>query len=180
MYVPGFRRANAVLRGRSAQIGQTIAGRGAASVPYPACMTVRPQWFVVIDSQKARLLRGSRTTKGSPHLEEMAALSTTFAAGEHQRPDRLGAPGRSAGFANERDEAVAHFARQVAPWLTAELARHSVGSCALFAPAHTLGALRKELPGSLTGKLAEHAVELAGLPIAQLAEHPRIVALLGS
>lgn len=143
-------------------------------------MTVRPQWFVVIDSQKARLLQGSRTAKGSPHLEEMAALATTFTAGEHHRPDRLGGPGRSAGFANEHEEAVAHFARQVAPWLTAEIARHSVASCALFAPAHTMGALRKELPGSLTGKLTEHVVELAGLPIAKLAEHPRIVALLGS
>lgn len=143
-------------------------------------MTVRPQWFVVIDSRKARLLRGSRTAKGSPHLEELAALSTTFAAGEHHRPDRLGTAGRSAGFTNEHDEAVAHFARQVVPWLTAEFARHSIASCALYAPANTLGALRKELPASLSGKLAEHAVELAGLPIAQLAEHPRILALLGS
>ena len=140
-------------------------------------MTAPHHWFVVLDSHKARLLHLTRTAKGSPHLEELATLATTFAAGEHHRPDRLGAPGRSAGVGHEHEEALAHFAREVAPWLQAELTQRAVDRCSLFAPAAMLGAWRKQMPKDLARKLVEHAVELAGLPIAQLASHPRIAAL---
>jgi len=141
-------------------------------------MKVPHAWFVVLDSHHARLLRLTRTAKGSPHLEELATLATTFTAGEHHRPDRLGAPGRSAGGGHEHEEALAHFAREAAPWLQAELTQRAVDRCSLFAPAAMLGAFRKEKSKDLAGKLTEHAVELAGLPIPQLASHPRIAALL--
>lgn len=140
-------------------------------------MTAPHPWFVVLDSHKARLLQLTRTTKGSPHVEELAALATTFVAGEHQRPDRLGAPGRSAGTGHEHEEALAHFAREVAPWLQTQLTQRAVERCALFAPAAMLGAFRKQVTKDLARKVVEHAVELAGLPTAQLASHPRIVAL---
>ena len=138
------------------------------------------RWFVVVDSQKARLLRGARTPKGSPHLEEMASLQNSFVAGEHHRPDRMGAPGRGVSTGHEQEEKLAHFAREVTPWLHKEFTAHAVAQCALFAPAHTLGALRKVIDKQLAAKLVEHDVELAGLPLAQLGAHPRIVALLGS
>lgn len=138
------------------------------------------RWFVVLDSQKARLLRASHTQKGSPHLEEIASLQNSFVAGEHHRPDRAGAPGRGASFGHEQEEKLAHFAREVKPWLQKELTAHAVATCALFAPAHTLGALRKVIDKQLAAKLVEHDVELAGLPVAQLATHPRITALLSS
>ena len=124
-------------------------------------------------------MRGSRTAKGSPHLDEMAALATTFVAGEHHRPDRL-APGRSAGTGHEHEEMLAHFAREVAPWLQKELSAHAIPNLALFAPAHMLGALRKVFGKALAAKLSEHDLELAGLPNAQLAAHPRIQELLAS
>jgi protein required for attachment to host cells len=141
---------------------------------------LRDRWFVVLDSHKARLLRGARTAKGSPHLEEFAALGSTFAHGEHHRPDRLGTPGRSAGVGHEHEEQLAHFAREVVPWLQKEFSEHAIATCALFAPAHTMGALRKELGKPLASRLVEYEVELAGLPLAQLGSHPRILAVLDS
>jgi hypothetical protein len=94
---------------------------------YCSWMPDSHRWFVVLDSMKARLVRGSRTAKGSPHLDEMASLTTTFVAGEHHRPDRL-APGRSAGTSHEHEEALAHFAREVAPWLQKELTARGVAA----------------------------------------------------
>ncbi|MEO6597473.1 MAG: host attachment protein [Planctomycetota bacterium] len=138
------------------------------------------RWFVLIDSRKARLLRASHTGKGSLHLDEVASLATTFVAGEHHRPDRLGAPGRSAGTGHEHAEKLAHFARELAPWLQKQLVAQAVTHCDLFSPAHMLGELRKSLGKALTTKLVEHDVELTGLPIAQLAVHPRIQALWAS
>jgi len=143
-------------------------------------MSDQHRWFVVVDSQKARLLRGARTAKGSPHLEEVAALASTFVHGQHQRPDRLGAPGRSAGVNHEHEEKLAHFAREVVPWMQKEFSAHTIATCALFAPAHTMGALRKELGKPLASRLVEYEVELAGLPLAQLGSHPRILAVLDS
>jgi protein required for attachment to host cells len=138
-----------------------------------------PRWFVVVDSQKSRLLRGSRTHHGSVHLEEIAHLDTTFSAGQHHRPDRMGQPGRAGGAGHEHEEKLSHFAREVTPWLQQLLTTHAVDSCALYAPAHMLGALRKALPASLAKLLVEHDVELASLPKAQLMAHPRIQELLG-
>ena len=138
----------------------------------------KPRCFVVLDIDKARLLRLSRTDRGSAHVDETASLASTFAAGEHHRPDRMGAPGRSAGTGNEHDEKLHHFARQLAPWLGKELATHGVTTCPLFAPAHMLGALKKELDRALAGKLELHDVELTGLSNGQLATHPRVQALL--
>jgi len=135
------------------------------------------RWFVVLDSMKARLVRGSRTAKGSPHLDEMASLATTFVAGEHHRPDRI-APGRSVGASHEHEEALAHFAREIAPWLQKEMTTHAVASCALFAPTHMVGALRKVIAKPLAAKLQEHSLELANLSLAQLAAHPRVQELL--
>ena len=136
------------------------------------------RWFVVVDSQKVRLMRGSRTRQGSPHVEEMAHLSSTFADGQRHRPDRLGSPGHMADFGHVQEEKLSHFAREVAPWLQKQLKAHEVVSCALYASAHTLGALRKVLPPPLATMLVEHDVELAGLPEAQLMAHPRIQELL--
>lgn len=135
------------------------------------------RWFVVLDSKKARLVRGSRTAKGSPHLDEMASLATTFVAGEHHRPDRL-APGRSAGTSHEHEEALAHFARDLAPWLQNELTKHEIASCALFAPTPMVGALRKVMQTPLAARLQEHSLELANLSLPQLAAHPRVQELL--
>lgn len=135
-------------------------------------------WFAVVDSEKARLLRGSTTPQGSPHIDEVATLTTTFAPGEHHRPDRLGAHGRSTGTSHEHEEKLAHFAREVAPWLQKAVDGHSIATCRLFATAHMLGALRKAIAKPLAGKLQEQDLELTGLSNAQLAAHPRVKELL--
>ncbi len=137
-------------------------------------MQEQVRWLLFVDSQKARFVRAAPTGKGRLHLDEVASLATTFAAGEHHRPDRLGAPGRMAGTGHEHAEKLAHFAREVTAWLPKQMQAHVVGHFDLFAPAAMLGSLRKALGPALTAKLAEHEVELTGLPTAQLAAHPRV------
>lgn len=137
-------------------------------------------WFVVADSERARLLHGTPTQYGRVHVEEVDHLATTFAAGEHQRPTRLGQPGRMAPEGHEHEEKLAHFARELAPWLERLVLAHTLTSCPVFAPSHMLGALRRETSKALTAKLQEHVCEIAGQSTARLAEHPKITALLAN
>ena len=102
-------------------------------------------WFVVADSEHARLLRARPVQHGRLHVDEVDKLATTFAAGEHQRPTRLGQPGHMAPTRNEHDEKLAHFARELTRWLERLVAAHTLTRCPVFAPSHMLGALRKTL-----------------------------------
>lgn len=81
----------------------------------------KEMWLVVADSECARLLRGTATEFGNVHLDEVGKLATTFVAGEHQRPTRLSQPGRSGPVGQEHELKLAHFVREVAPWLEKEL-----------------------------------------------------------
>ena len=135
-------------------------------------------WFVVADSEHARLLRGTPTQHGRLHVDEVDQLATTFTTGEHHRPTRLGQPGRMAAPGNEHEEKLTHFARELATWLQQSVATHALATCPVFAPSHMLGALRKELPKALLAKVREHVCEIAGMSTGHLAEHPKITALL--
>ena len=135
-------------------------------------------WLLVADSKCARLLRGTAALHGHVHLDEVGKLATTFVGAEHHRPARSGQPGRSVPFAQDHELENAHFAGEVAPWLEQEIKARGISKCALFAPTHLLGAIRKSIGPGLAGKLTEHAGELAQMPTGQLAKHPRIVELL--
>jgi protein required for attachment to host cells len=135
-------------------------------------------WFVVADSERARLLRARPAQHGHVHVEEVDKLATTFATGEHQRPTRLGQPGRMAPSGHEHEEKLAHFARELTRWLERLVAAHTLARCPVFAPSHMLGALRREASPALAAKLQEHACEIAGQSTARLAEHPQVTALL--
>jgi len=138
-----------------------------------------PAWILVLDRDRARLLRGSRTSHGSVHLDEVGKLASTWMGGEHHRPTQL-APGRSAGEGHEREEQLRHFAREVAAWLPRELTAHGAEHCTAFAPTHMIGALKPELPTALTARVVMHAGELAQLPLGELAKHPRVVEAMGT
>ena len=135
-------------------------------------------WFVVADSERARLLRARPAKHGHLHVEEVDKLATTFAAGEHQRPTRLGQPGHMAPSGHEHEEKLAHFARELTRWLERLVAAHTLTRCPVFAPSHMLGAMRREASPALAAKLQEHACEIAGQSTARLAEHPKVTALL--
>lgn len=135
-------------------------------------------WVLVADSQCARLLHATATKYGHVHLDEVGKVATTFTAAEHHRPVRSSQPGRSAPFAQDHELENVHFAREVVPWLEKELEARGIARCALFAPSHLLGAIRKAVGAGTAGKLTEHDGELAQMSTAALAKHPRIVELL--
>jgi len=146
---------------------------------YKSCMvTSRELWLVVADSDTARLLHGTATRHDHVHLDEVAKLQTTAVASERQRPTRLSQPGRSGPVEQDHEFEVAHFAKQIATWIGQELPARGVSRCALFAPTHLIGALRKSLPAVVAGKLTEHAGELAQLSLDELSRHPKVVALM--
>lgn len=136
-------------------------------------------WFLVADSEHARLLHGTLTKQGTRHVDEASRLASTFQAGEHHRPSRLSQPGRSGPPGHEHDEKVAHFAREVSGWLGKEIAARSLAQCTVFAPSHFLGALRKQTPKALAAKLQEQTAEIAGLSPGALATHPKVAELFG-
>jgi protein required for attachment to host cells len=135
-------------------------------------------WMLVADTAHARLLHGVVTEHQRVHLEEVAGLKSTFAAGEHHRPSMLSG-GRSGTPGHEREEKVAHFARELAKWLAHEIPGRGIGECLVAAPAHVLGALRKELPKTLAKNIQEHEAELAMLSAGQLATHQVVTSRLG-
>jgi protein required for attachment to host cells len=135
-------------------------------------------WFVVAGKEKARLLHLSTTRQGSLHVTEVADLASTFQTGEHHRPTRLSMPGSAPGVGHEQEEQVLHFARQLSPWLHQVLTVRSIDECALFAPSHLLGALRKAMSKALAPKVREQDVDLVGLTAGELAGHPKVVELL--
>lgn len=137
-------------------------------------------WLIVADSEGARLLQGRPMQHEHLHLDEVSKLATTFVGGEHQRPARLSQHGRSGPTPSEQETKLAHFAREVSPWIDKELSARGIVRCALFAPAHLLGALRKERTKGASDRLTEHEGELAQMPLADLARHPRVVALQSS
>lgn len=134
-------------------------------------------WFVVADSQSARLLRSTPTQFGRQHVDEVERVQNSFTIGEHHRPARLGHAGQMASTGHEHEEKLAHFARELAPWLTRSLSKHGIATLTFFAPSHVLGALRQHAPRELAAHLAEQECEITGLDTAQLALHPRITAL---
>ncbi len=140
-------------------------------------------WILVADAKRARLLRGGLTPQARPHLEEAAALETSWVERDHGRPTML-AGGRGprpvASLGHENEEGLRHFARELAGWLERQLAAHRVDDCAVFAPARFLGALRKEVPARLHHLLSEHAGELTHLTPGELARHPAVAGRLGT
>ena len=63
---------------------------------------------------------------------------------------------------------------------THTLSARGIGRCALFAPSHLLGALRKQRTKGAGDRLTEHEGELAQMSLADLARHPRVLALQSS
>ena len=140
----------------------------------------KDKWILVADSEHARLLQGTLLAHGRVHLDEKDKIATTFVAGEHHRPSTLSGHGHSAhaSFGHEHEEKLAHFARELAKWLEKQLTAHKIETCALFAPARFLGALRKELGKPVAARLTQHDGEITKLTPGQLVDHPAVAAEL--
>ncbi len=136
------------------------------------------RWLVVADGRRAKLIYGSRTEQGSPHLElkEEIEFDQTQYAHEHGRPSML--KGRSehthAFDHDEKERFMELFAKQLADWLTRRLEEIDAPGVSLFAPPKFLGYLRKELPREAADRLAEFKADLTSVPLGELGRHPLV------
>lgn len=139
--------------------------------------TTAEVWILLADSRQARLLRGTRTTQGRPHLDEVARLDNPPMDHEHGRPSPLGGKDGHAyaGFSHEAEEHQSRFASKIADWIGRQT--QSTSHLSVCAPARFLGALRKALPGRVRAQVKEHEGELANLGTGELARHALIAAM---
>lgn len=136
-------------------------------------------WICVADAERARLLEWRPTPRGTPHLEERAALETSWA--EHERGRPAFRSGKSvhthATPGHEAEEKVRHFARELAEWLDRKAAGREFARCRVYAPARFLGAFRKAVPPRLRGALELCEGELTRFTAGELARHPALLVL---
>jgi protein required for attachment to host cells len=139
-------------------------------------------WLLLVDSRRARLLRGHLTRHARPHVQEEARLDFQFQESEHGRPSpRINKDGHSyASRRHENDQLEARFAREVSSFVQNKVDELQVPRLFLFAPAKFLGMLRKSIPARLADRLVEHEGEFAHLSEAQLAVHPEVARLIDS
>ena len=136
--------------------------------------------LLVTDNHHARLLYCARLRTGHVHVRELSALREEWNEELHRRqPSRAAASGHSYDNLGHTVEERAHrFAREITTWLGRELPKHTFERLFVFAAPRVLGALRREVPGSIRNNWTEHAADLARFTEGELAQHPEIAALL--
>ena len=138
-------------------------------------------WFLLADSQSARLLRCSVTDHGRCHFDECARFHSDYPEKEHEvtSPIRKRA-GMTYGIENGYEpESIKHFARQLNHSLPDTMSQYQIEYLILIVPSRFLGELRKLLRSDLQRKLDMHRGEWIHLPISKLAEHPVVRDLVG-
>lgn len=136
-------------------------------------------WVVVVDGERARLLRGTRPN-GRPHLDLVSTIEN-----DHLEDKQYGRPTLMRGGTNptllapghQQEERAKRFAREIANWLTKTHRDSHVASFDVFAPPRLMGALRQEWSKELGPHIREHQAELNWIGDGQLAKHPVIEAL---
>ena len=141
-------------------------------------------WVVVVDGERARLLRGIKTN-GRPHLDLISTIENDHLEDkEYGRPTML----RGGGGTNptllapghQHEERMKRFAREIATWLQKARSEHAVGTFEVIAPKRLMGALRPEWPKDLEAHVREHQAELNWIEVGQLVKHPVVEGLFPS
>jgi protein required for attachment to host cells len=138
-------------------------------------------WLVIADNRRTRLLQGSLTAAGSPHLEESGEIDNAWEEREHGRPGlRMGAKSTQSypAVTHEKEEEERRYAGQVATWLDKEAVARQIDAFVVFAPDRLLGTLRKTWSPKLRGMTKERHGDFAHLTIGELTAHPAITAEL--
>ncbi len=137
-------------------------------------------WIVVADRQHARLLEATKTAHGRCHLELHSELKSSWEEKEHARPSPLGAKGEHsyASVGHEAEERVHRFVGEIEEWLGGQSRERRIGSMSVYCPAPLLGEIRRRWNKELQAKTETHELNIAHLPIAELAGHQAIRALV--
>ena len=139
------------------------------------------QWFLVVDTRRARLMHGSTLRTGRLHVDAHEVLENRWEEHERGRPSRLaGKTGQYyAHWGHEDEERLQRFARDVVVWIDEQLERRQIAELTVFAPPRLLGALRQEMPPRIAERLRVLKADLGKLTPADLVQHAAVTGLLG-
>jgi len=138
-------------------------------------------WAVLADEQRAKLLHCGPSEGGSPHIEHVDAISSSWEGHERGRPSPL--KGRNshthAAVGHEPEEDRRRFALELVDWLTRQMRQREISRLTLFGPSRFVSTLRDVCPGDLAQRMKTEPIALINLPNAELHQHPAIRALIG-
>ena len=138
-------------------------------------------WVLLADARHGRLLHCSRTPYGRCHVQEVAAIATEAPVHHRQSTSPIWKnPTTTFGIEKQdTSERVRRFARQIGLWLEQNTKAHRIQQIALLSSPPLLAALRHVRTARFPQRLLERRIQLASLPISELAEHPTIHRLVG-
>lgn len=142
--------------------------------------TAPSAWIVVADREQARLLEASVTRHGRCHLEQRSDLRSSWEEPEHGRPSPLGGKdGHSyASVGHEEEERVHRFVVEIESWLARMCRERRIETMALYCPAPLLGEIRRRWNKDLRDRANTRELNIAHLPLSELAHHQAIRALV--
>lgn len=145
-------------------------------------MTIPPtdQWLAVTDNRWAKLVQCTRTKGGRWHAEEVETIQSGWEKHQNrQEPPAKGEkPEHAPGWAHKKEEETKRFSHEVAAWLEKLSHDRNISHFSVFAPDHFLGPLRTSWSARLKPMVAEQAVDLTHLKVAELVDHPKVAMIL--
>ena len=129
-------------------------------------------WFALATAEACRLLHGTLTDQGTPHVIEDDAIKNTFPDSQHMRPiTDNGAP-------RHEEDRERRFASKIISWLQRRAEHLEFSRLVILAPPHMLGVLRAVPLGSLKWDVEGTRSNLMPLNSGELAKHSAIRKLL--
>lgn len=133
-------------------------------------------WILTVDQHAGKLLCLSTGEDHHVRFEESGEITNTHEPHEHGRPSPKKGKGshQNVPWSHDEEELRKRYARDVATWLASEVDKQAIMRVVVFAPAHLLGALRREWSPELARRVEEHVGDLSHLSLRELAHHPVI------
>lgn len=135
------------------------------------------QWIVVADAHRGRLIRVRLGPEGRWNAEEVEGIREVWEEKEHHRPSPLGPNKANHSYTSphhEAEERLRRFARMLTDWVRKSMEKYGIAELIVCAPPRLMGAVREMWPHALRAHMHEIELELAGLPLPRLPEHPAI------
>lgn len=147
----------------------------------PTTKSTTTMLIATCDNRTARLFEAGLAPGGQVHATEVSTISSAWEDfHEHGRPSRLGiGPSAVPDEHREPEELSRRFARDVVAWITRKSSEMPGTPMHAFVAPRFLGHLREEVARSghpLHAELLRG--ELSGLRAHEIAEHPRVRALV--
>jgi len=144
-------------------------------------MTDTPQWALLADERRARLISVDRNPNGFVRVTERNTIENEQTGHQHGRPSPL--KGKSehthAAFPEENPALARRFAKKVAEWAERECKGAGVERLEVFAPTRFLSDLRNNWSNRApVSEETEHQAEIAHLDTGRLTKHKLVRGLL--